>query len=555
MSQTEVHTFDVTESERNLRLDRFLSARLDGVSREKVKRAILEGHARLDGRTADSPDTRLLPGQIGELTLSRPPSGVEAEDGELSLLWHDAHLAVLDKPAGLTVHPCPSCPEGTLVHRLVGRFPELARQSGLRPGIVHRLDKDTSGLLVAALTETARLALADAFAAHQIYKEYLALVRDVPPPEGAARDPIGRHPTQKIKMAVAPENRGGRSAHSAWRVLHADPAGRFALLAVRIFTGRTHQIRVHMAHLGHPLWGDALYGPRPVAGEPAIPRQMLHAWRLRFTHPVTGEEMSFVCPPPEDFRTAVSTLARRMQRVVITGLPGCGKSSLTRRLGDRGIPTWSADAVVRRLYAPGGDGRLFLRNRFGDRFMLDAGSDHSEVNRRALLAAMRAEPELRREVEGTLHSMARCDLEHFWQDCEAAGAPSAVAEVPLYLEAHWNAPAPDVASGRSPASGTEAPVASENVVLIGVACAPAERHRRLAVTRGWNAETWATLESWQWPEDRKLRACRLVVDNSGDEAALDAAVEPLLRNLEALRLEQERALAERLSAVWGTARR
>lgn len=512
------HTISVLDEETGLRLDRLLDQRLPDWSREKLKRAIQDGHCQVDGRCVTKAGMRLQPGQTVTLKLPPPVNELRPEEGDLPLIYCDSALAVVNKPAGLTVHPCPSCPEGTLVHRLLARFPELRRQEGLRPGIVHRLDKDTSGLLVVALTEAVRLALATLFAGHAIYKEYLALVRGVPAPEGEMTEPIGRHPRRKICMAVVPPSQGGREARSVWRVRYADPDGRFALLSVRIFTGRTHQIRVHMAHAGHPLWGDALYGPAPRPGEAPIPRQMLHAWRLRFAHPLTGEEKRFCCPPPDDMRAAFLALTRRMQRVVITGTPGCGKSALTQRLASAGLPTWSADAVVARLYAPGGDGQRFLQGRFGDRFVDEEG----HLLRPALRDAMSADPSLRREVETFLHGLVFYDLDQFWKSCEARQEACAVAEIPLYLECRARQPAPSVAP-----------------LLIGVSCPQEERHRRLKEYRGWTAEQSALMDSWQWPQARKLQACDLVVDNSGPPETLDAALPSLLERLQAERLRTE----------------
>ncbi|MBZ2172772.1 dephospho-CoA kinase [Nitratidesulfovibrio sp. SRB-5] len=548
-AETRTHSFTVAPEHAGQRLDRFLGDAMaeqrerdghgDAVSREKVKRAIRDGAATVQGRACTVPNTRVEPGQTVTLTLAVPAAKVTPEDGDLAVLYRDAAIAVLDKPAGLTVHPCPSCPEGTLVHRLVRHFPELAAQEGFRPGIVHRIDKDTSGLLLVALTEAVRLELSRAFAERQVHKEYLALVHGVPKAQGELEAPIGRHPLHKVKMAVVPENRGGKPARSAWRVLLADPDGRFALVAVRIFTGRTHQIRVHMAHLGHPLWQDAVYGPSeavpPAAGElPDFPsRQMLHAWRLSFRHPETDRDMHFTCPPPPDFAALALRLSRRMQRVVVTGSPGCGKSALVRQLGEAGLPVWSADAAVARLYEPGCGGHHLLRGRYGDRFVPDPAGP---VDKRALFAAMQADAALRREVEDMIHPLARHDMDAFFAQAEASGAPVAVAEVPLFLEAGWKA-------------GTQ-PNILPNILLVGVHCPFAERARRLETHRGWPPDMIAAMEAWQWPEADKMRACHLVVDNSGTPEDLTRRARGLLAELARLRAARDARAADHLASLW-----
>lgn len=517
-------TFIVPEAEQGQRLDRFLSDRLPDMSREKIKKAVLSGQCLVDRRSVTVAKTRVLCGQ--EVCLQQPEvheESVIAEEGVIDCLWHDEHLALLHKPAGLTVHPCPSCPEGTLVHRLVGHFPQLHQQEGLRPGIVHRLDKDTSGLMLIALTEAARLRMTEAFAEREVHKDYLALVHGVPPEEGDVDEPLGRHPTVKVKMAVVPEEQGGRPALSHWQRLYADPQGRFALISVRIFTGRTHQIRVHMAHAGYPLWGDSLYGPRVPASTYNPPRQMLHAWQLAFTHPVSGEEMVFTCPPPHDFVESFTRLTWRMQRVVITGSPGCGKSALNEALGHAGLATWSADSVVQTAYKPGADAWLFLRQRYGDLFI---AHDEAPVNRPALRAAMNENPAIKREVEACTHALARHSLEAFWQACQAQGLPVAVAEVPLYLEARWQETAE--------AKNTQ-PCGMDSPLLIGVACPLAARQRRVHSSRGWDTDTLAIVEAWQWPAERKLKACHVVVDNSGSLQDLQHKAAALVEELARLR--------------------
>lgn len=521
----------VPESAQGQRLDLFLSENLPHVSREKIKKAIQSGHCSVDGECVSLAKNKVLGGQC--ILLQDAPSEdeqVQAEAGDVDCLWHDEHVALLNKPCGLTVHPCPSCPEGTLVHRLVGHFPQLHQQEGLRPGIVHRLDKDTSGLMLIALTERARLHMSAAFAEHGVHKHYLALVHGVPPEEGEVDAPLGRHPTVKVKMAVLPEEQGGRPALSHWKNLYADPDGRFSLLCVRIFTGRTHQIRVHMTHAGYPLWGDSLYGPRVKPGDYAPPRQMLHAWQLAFLHPVSGEAMDFSCPPPQDFVDCFTRLAWKMQKVVLTGNPGCGKSALLQALERDGLPVWSADSVLRAAYQPRGDAWLFLRQRYGDRFL----TADLTINRTALREAMQADPHLKKEVEACTHALARHDLELFWQECAARQQDVAVAEVPLYLEARWQAQdkagSPDRATAKaSPAQGMDRPL------LVGVNCPYEQRLERVQAARGWDAAVLDTLESWQWPAERKLAACDVVVDNKGSLEDLQTQAKLLVQSLKALR--------------------
>ena len=195
------------------RLDKALCGLLPGLSRAAVQRAITAGACRIDGMPVSTASLKLRAGQEVVLALPDTANELRAEEEAVDILWQDEHLLLCNKPAGLTVHPCPSCPENTLVQRLLHHFPRLREQEGLRPGVVHRLDKDTSGLLLVALDEPTRLRMSEAFARREVRKEYLALVQGVPPQTGTCREPLGRHPTAKIKMAVVPENRGGKAAH------------------------------------------------------------------------------------------------------------------------------------------------------------------------------------------------------------------------------------------------------------------------------------------------------------------------------------------------------
>jgi 23S rRNA pseudouridine1911/1915/1917 synthase len=498
------------------RLDAYLGETLrgEGHSREKIKQAIVEGHVARNGETCAKPNTKIFPGDEIAVALPSPANALEAEDGDLAVLWHDTHLAVLNKPAGLTVHPTPGLDEGTLANRLLHHFPQIAEQGGMRPGIVHRLDKDTSGLMLVALTEKARLALSDAFAARAVHKEYLALVYGVPAKAAGTIDaPMGRSAENRTKMAVVPESKGGKNALSEYVTLYADPQKRFSLVRVVIHTGRTHQIRVHMRHIGHPLLGDTVYALQNVPPLPAHARhlaklQMLHAWKLSFMHPETGAEMTFHQRPPEDFTALATALALPMQRIIITGSPGGGKSTLTKTMEKTGLPAWSADEAVRKLYEKGADGWYVLQRRFGQRFVPENpdGPDNRpgrDVDKKALFAAMLESETLRLEVEHLIHPLVKNDLDIFWRTQEEKGAAAAVAEIPLALETGWLKTKHKNAMGTRPE------------IFVTVYCPFALRRERLARNRGWPEDMIAAMEAWQWPEDKKVRAADLVVDTSG----------------------------------------
>lgn len=287
----------------NKRADVWVAGAL-AVSRSRAVELLKSGALRLNGSAAQ-PDKRIKKGDVieGEVAVL-PLSEVKAEGGMVPLVFQDAHLAVVDKPAGLAVHPGAGRPGGTLVNMLTGMGVPLAPAGGrLRPGIVHRLDMDTSGLMVVAKTDAAYWKLVKMIQKHLIHREYLAVVAGVPtPPRGTIAAALARDPRHREKYAVV--SSGGRAAITNYEVEEVFRGA--ALVRIVLETGRTHQIRVHFTTMGWPLAGDAVYGGRLPKGAPEIlktmPRQALHSARLAFMHPVTGEEMDFTSPLPADIR-------------------------------------------------------------------------------------------------------------------------------------------------------------------------------------------------------------------------------------------------------------
>ena len=320
--------FEVGAAGAGERLDRYLgqaaSERRVALSRTRLKALIEAGEVTVDGQVVRDPAMRL--GTGARIAFEPPPpedSPLIGEDLPLDVVYEDEHLIVIDKPAGLVVHPAPGHAQGTLVNALIRHCgASLSGIGGVRrPGIVHRLDKDTSGLLVVAKTDAAHRGLAELFADHgrtgSLEREYLALVwGGFDATAGKVDAAIGRHPRHREKMAVATEERG-RHAVTHWRLVEA--LGPASLVACRLETGRTHQIRVHMASIGHPLLGDSVYGAgyKTKASQlsegardalAALGRQALHAAALGFEHPITGEALRFESPPPEDFSRLVNAL-------------------------------------------------------------------------------------------------------------------------------------------------------------------------------------------------------------------------------------------------------
>ena len=293
------------------RLDRYLADLVPGLSRSRVKALLLAGHGRIDGDQATDPARLLRPGQI--VTLEIPaavPATPPAQAMPLTVVYEDAALIVIDKPAGLVVHPAPGNPDRTLVNALLAHCGDsLSGIGGVRrPGIVHRLDKDTSGVMVAAKTDDAHRALASQFAAHTVTRAYAAVVWGAPSPRGGVfAGNIGRSPRNRKKMTVLPK--GGKPARTAWRVQRVLGGGIASLLRCRLETGRTHQIRVHLSHLGWPLIGDPVYGrarrsltvAAPEAAS-AFPRQALHAYLIGFTHPLSHRRLHFRSEFPKDIK-------------------------------------------------------------------------------------------------------------------------------------------------------------------------------------------------------------------------------------------------------------
>ena len=307
--------FTVGEEDAGMRLDAFLAARVEGVSRTRLKQSTADGDVLVVGRGPVKGSYKLRAGDRVELETPAPlASNFAPEDIPLDIVFEDDALVVINKPAGLVVHPAAGAPSGTLANALTFHFGKLSAHAGAtRPGIVHRLDRDTSGLLVVAKTDAAHEHLADQFRAREVFKSYVALVHGRVTEEGGrVEEPIARDPRQRTRMAVV---RGGRPALSLYRVRR--PYERFTLLDVQIKTGRTHQIRVHLAHLKHPVVGDKIYNGgrdgtisdvRIRAAIRAMGRQFLHAERLGFRHPRTGETLRFDAPLPAELAQMLDVL-------------------------------------------------------------------------------------------------------------------------------------------------------------------------------------------------------------------------------------------------------
>jgi 23S rRNA pseudouridine1911/1915/1917 synthase len=285
------------------RIDAYL-AENTAFTRSKLQGLIKNGAVEKNGKTV-KPNADVKAGDVIRLSVPQENGDPvpEPEDIPLDVVYEDADLAVINKPKGMVVHPAPGNFSGTLVNALLYRFGTLSGSGGdSRPGIVHRIDKMTSGLLVVAKNDAAHEALARQFATHTAHREYLCLVHgNLKEDDGTVDAPIGRHKTDRKRMAVTED---GRRAVTHWHVL--ERFGTETLLDVRLETGRTHQIRVHMAYLKHPILGDEVYGSG--ASKLGIVGQALHGYRLTFLHPRTGEVMSFTAPLPDEFRSALKKL-------------------------------------------------------------------------------------------------------------------------------------------------------------------------------------------------------------------------------------------------------
>ncbi|HEU5098445.1 MAG TPA: RluA family pseudouridine synthase [Roseiflexaceae bacterium] len=289
------------------RLDRFVADNVTDLSRSYAHQLIEDAHIRLNGRDA-RPSSPVRTGDI--VTVRIPvarPTDLVAQDIPLIVVYEDDDVAVIDKPAGMVVHPAPGHLDGTLVNALLARYPDITVSGDLRPGIVHRLDRDTSGLLVITRNDRARHAIQAQQQARTMTKAYLVVVEGrFKETEGLIDAPIARHPTDRKRQAIVAD---GRTARTHWRVL--EDLGEYTLIEARLETGRTHQIRVHFAYKSRPVLGDPLYGPRKPRATFGLTRQFLHAYRLGFALPSSGQWVEFESPLPDDLRMALEKLRTR----------------------------------------------------------------------------------------------------------------------------------------------------------------------------------------------------------------------------------------------------
>lgn len=295
------------------RLDRYLAEELPDLSRSRIQQLIEQGEVQINDKVCTSKKINVKVGDRISLNIPEAqPLELQAENIPLDILYEDDQLLILNKPAGLVVHPAPGHPDGTLVNALLAHCPNLPGIGGVqRPGIVHRLDKDTTGAIAIAKTDLAYQHLQAQLQAKTARREYLGVVYGATKTESGTIDlPIGRHPQDRKKMAIVPIEQGGRSAITHWQV--KERLGNFTLIHFQLETGRTHQIRVHSAKIGHPIVGDPVYSSGHSVGV-NLPGQALHAWRLKLQHPLSGNEVEVIATPPQTFTTLLQVLRRRFE--------------------------------------------------------------------------------------------------------------------------------------------------------------------------------------------------------------------------------------------------
>ena len=336
MSPTGYFEHTVEADETGMRLDALLGGFEFIASRSAAARLIEDGLVLVDG--VHAPKKHAV--KAGErIEIEVPPydrGDLVPEDIPLDIRYEDEHMIVLSKQAGLVVHPAEGNWTGTLVHALLAHSDALGSLQGEdRPGIVHRLDKDTSGLMMVAKTDVAQIALQEAIKVRSVDRRYLTLVHGwIAPDSGLIDAPLGRDPRERMRMAVS-DSASARQSVTTFRVLERFEAGRFddgfTLLECKLYTGRTHQIRVHMAYIGHPCVGDPVYGQRKIKADLGLERQFLHAYRLQLEHPITGEDLSFVDPLPEDLASRLASIAENSSSVTDAGREVLGLLSEGRK--------------------------------------------------------------------------------------------------------------------------------------------------------------------------------------------------------------------------------
>ncbi len=512
MQENSLYSFTI-EEDAKLRLDAFLAQNLQ-ISRAQATKAILSSSCLVNSKEVKR-NYILKYGDIVEYTAQAERNELIPEEGDLDILYQDNDYVIINKPPNLTVHPAPSQEEGTLVHILLKHFPQMQEMEGLRPGIVHRIDKDTSGIIVIALHDMARRALSELFELREVHKEYIALVHNTPPKEGLIDLPIGRHEKYKTKMAVTSESKG-KHALTEYQVIHADKERNYALLAVKIHTGRTHQIRVHFSHAGYPLLGDKLYTakinkPLPKAISNYATRQMLHASKICFTQPLTGKEIEITCPMPEDMKKCLEKLKSKLKRTILTGSVGSGKSSALKIYNSMGYSTFSADEYVKSLYEADGAGTFLLYRLFGD----DILNAQNGIDKAKLFTLMQEE-ENKIKIEKILHPLVFRAMQDFFVECEEKGEDIAFAEIPLYFE-----------------STLFTQEEKKKYKVITFFTEDNIRKERL-LKRNVNKEILAVLDSWQMPIEEKKKKADYTIDNSKDFEDLENKCKEIVEEILAL---------------------